>query len=271
MTAQPSGPDDAIVATVGGRPVYAACVAAQAGRNHLTREAALRECVDFELLAQAADARGLAADHEVVLETRRELVSRLVETDFERRVRTPADLAPQVEAELARNQNRMERPELRRSFYIRVLVPDKASADVDAAAHALADRIHAALANEVGLFAVNAREIAERVARGSGASLDMQEFKPAVQGYTVPAYDAALFSIPEVGRVSEVARTPWGYDILLLTEIIEHKIFTRDEVVPLIFADARRVEFVRWANAIREQLAVTVLRDDSLLDPKVQP
>jgi len=55
----PAGPGDAVVATVGGRPVWASCVAAQAARGTRTRRAALGECVDFELLAQAAEARGV--------------------------------------------------------------------------------------------------------------------------------------------------------------------------------------------------------------------
>jgi hypothetical protein len=268
MVAQATGPDDAIVAEVGGRPVYASCVTIQAKRGRLAREAALRECIDFELLAQTAEARGYAITHEVAYETRRELVSRLVETDFERRIRTPEDLPAQVAAGLERVKGQMDRPELRRSMYVRVQVPPKApAADVEAA-RVVADRIHAALADETGLFSSHVRETAQRIAQGTTAVLDIQDYKPVVRGYTDPAYDAPLFAIPDAGRVSPVVRTPWGWDIILLTELIEPHHFTRDEVVPLIFADARRAEFVAWADAIRTSLGVTVLRDDTLLDPR---
>ncbi|MEO8702676.1 MAG: peptidylprolyl isomerase [Kofleriaceae bacterium] len=268
MIAQATGPDDTIVASVAGRPVYASCVSAQAKRNRIARDAALRESGDLELLAQEAEARGLTMEHEVAYQTRRELVSRLVETDFERKYQTPDDLKPQVDAELERNKHRMQRPELRRSTYVRVVVPEKSADGVDAAAHALADKIYAALANETGLFSNHVRETAERLAKGTTLTLDIQDYKAVVRNYTDATYDAALYGISDVGRISPVTRTPWGYDIVLLTEIIEPKTFTREEVVPLIFADARRLEFDRWATAIRASLNVTVLRDDSLLDPR---
>jgi hypothetical protein len=50
--------DDVVVALAAGRPVYGSCVAAQAERGHLSRDAALRECIDFELMAQEAERRG---------------------------------------------------------------------------------------------------------------------------------------------------------------------------------------------------------------------
>ena len=58
--------DDAPVARVNGRTVWASCVAAQAGAitagsEAERRAAALDQCIAFELLAQAAEARGLAS------------------------------------------------------------------------------------------------------------------------------------------------------------------------------------------------------------------
>src|SRR5262245_17970595 len=90
LVAPARGSDDVVVAQVNGRPVWGSCVAAQLQRMPAaTRDGALRECVDFELLAQAAETRGLAAQAEVTDETRRALVSRLVETGFEDRHRSP--------------------------------------------------------------------------------------------------------------------------------------------------------------------------------------
>ena len=62
----PSGPaasltataahDDVQVATVNGRPVRGSCVTEQAARG-ATRDDALKQCIDFELMAQVAEAR----------------------------------------------------------------------------------------------------------------------------------------------------------------------------------------------------------------------
>src|SRR5262245_41561856 len=86
------GADDVEVARVGGRPVWASCVVEQAQRQHVTREAALDQCIAFELMAQEAEKRGLAAAPEVTDATKTALVSRLVAVAFEGTYRTPADL-----------------------------------------------------------------------------------------------------------------------------------------------------------------------------------
>jgi hypothetical protein len=66
IEAQRASPDDVIVAQVNGRPVWGSCVAIQAKRTGATRDAALRQCVDFELLAQSAEKRGFATNPDVV-------------------------------------------------------------------------------------------------------------------------------------------------------------------------------------------------------------
>src|SRR5687768_16245068 len=67
-------PDDMQVATVNGKPVWGSCVAAQASRG-VSKQMALQQCIDFELLAQAAEARGFATDPDVHVETREALVN----------------------------------------------------------------------------------------------------------------------------------------------------------------------------------------------------
>jgi len=113
-----AGPDDVIVAQVNGRPVWGSCVAAQASRG-IARDAALRECVDFELLAQAAEARGLATAPEVTEGTRGALANRLVETGFEATYRSPADVPGQIDRVIAANPLLANRPERRGSTYAR--------------------------------------------------------------------------------------------------------------------------------------------------------
>jgi hypothetical protein len=275
MIAGPAGADDPIVATVGGRPVYGSCVAAQVARDpRLDRRAALGECVDFELLAQAAEARGAGAATEVAEVTHRALVSRLVELDFERRVSKPEDLPAQIEAGLARNRANMARPELRLSQYVRIKVDRNAPSDRDAAARALADRIHAALADETGLLAKNVEETARRLGTGAGFELETNRIRVADPAAIVPAYQGddlavaqALFAIPEVGRVSPVFRTAAGWDFVLLEELVPAKVFTREEVVARLFDAARRDEFVAWCERVRAELHIEVIKHPELLGP----
>jgi hypothetical protein len=259
LAAPPAGPGDDAVATVDGRPVRASCVAAQMRRAGLGREAALAECIDFELLARAAEARGLARAPEVGEAIRAAMVSRLVEIDFEARYRTPADLGPALERQVDRFADQLDQPELRASAFTRVEVPAGAPPEAEAAARALAERIAAALAGEAGLFPVNLREIAERIAaddlrqrpRGAGLRVVHGDLRGASREGVVPPYGDALFAIPEVGRTSAPARTPWGWDIVLLTQIYPAQLRTRDEVAARLFPDVRRRQFLHWVDQIR--------------------
>src|SRR4051812_6195816 len=82
LVAPSRGADDVVVATVDGRPVWGSCVTVQATHAH-TKEVALEECIEFELMAQAAEKRGLATDPDVVDATRTALVNQLVAQAYE--------------------------------------------------------------------------------------------------------------------------------------------------------------------------------------------
>src|SRR5260221_9043696 len=79
VQARPAGPDDLVVARVDGRPIYGSGVQAQAAAFHLDAHPALDQCIGFELLAGAADARGLRGDPHVADTLRREMVRGLIE------------------------------------------------------------------------------------------------------------------------------------------------------------------------------------------------
>jgi hypothetical protein len=276
----PAGPGDLAVATVDGRPVWASCVAAQlaraarSGHGARTRREALGECIDFELLAQAAEAQKLERAPEVAEARKTALVSRLVETDFEARYRTPDDLRAEIDREYARRADQLDQPELRASAFTRVEVPENAPPEVEVAARALAEKIAAALAGETGLFPVHLRETADRIAAGSGQKVTHADFRPATREALVPPYGSALYSIPEVGRIAAPTRTKWGWDIILLTRIIEPAVHTRDEVAARAFPELRRRQFYRWVGQLASSLGVRVQLDPErvaqLLEPGAQ-
>ena len=268
MIAPGAGGDDVVVAQVGGRPVWGSCVATQAKRGGRTREVALAECIDFELLAQAAEAHGLAAHAEVVAATRVSIVSRLVERDFEQKYRGPEDLKPQLDQVLESARDAMNRPELRGSAHALVRVPDKAAPEVDRDARVLAERIHAALATEPGLHASHLEETARRLARETKLELVFESHAVMPrEARFAPEYLTALFSIPEVGRVSAVTRTSYGWHVILLTEVVARKQFTRDEFADLVFPDVRRKHFKEWSDAIADSLGLAIKKDYSQLAP----
>ena len=259
----PRTPDDAPVARVNGRTVWASCVAVQAGAiaagsDRERRAAALEQCIAFELLAQAADARGLAAAPEVVEAARSAEVNRLVETEFEQRTRGPADLAPQLDAVLNASPWLLRVPELRDSTYARFVVPKDAPAAVEARAHALADQLAAALADQTGLFGVHLSDAARRIAQGSGAQLETLEFRPASREQLEGAYAAALFAIPEIGRASPAFRTPWGWDVVVWTGGSPARTRSRDDAAAELFPELRRRQFQRWVTQLARQRGIAI-------------
>jgi hypothetical protein len=273
----PAGPGDAIVATVDGRPVWASCVAAQAARGARTARAALDECIDFELLAQAALAREAGREPSrgpdpALAEARRTaLVSRLVATEFEARYQTPDDLRAEVAREVDRFADQLALPEGRASAFARVEVPAGAPPEVDTAARALAEQIAGALAGEAGLLPIHLREAADRIAAGSGQRVTHGNFRTSARQGVVPSYGDALFAISEVGRIAPPARTPWGWDVILLTRLVEPAVHTRDEIAAKVFPDVRRRQFYRWVNQIAGSLGARVELDEQRVAQLLEP
>jgi hypothetical protein len=249
---------DVQVATVNGAPVWGSCVSAQAAHG-ISKQEALDECIAFELLAQAAEARGLALDPDVRLDTRTALVSQLVAKDFEDAYQKPGDFGPLWDALYQKNRHLYEHNEFRGSAYIRAVVPKNATPEQDAKAKAVADEIAAAVANERGLMPQHLIEIGERVAAGR-----VELFHETVIPYgrtarADPAYIAALFSIPEVGRTAPTAvRTAWGWDVILLNDLIPAARPSADEVTKQMLPDVKRTFFPQWTNQIAQRLGTRI-------------
>jgi hypothetical protein len=262
--------EDLEVAKVNGRPVWASCVAAQAGvisaasRTADQRRAeALEQCIAFELLAQAAEARRTAEAPEVADATRAAAVNRLVATDFEQRYRTAADLPQPVELAMKRNAWRMHIVQLRGSTFARFVVPKGAPPELEARAHALADRLSAALAGEPGLYNVHLADAAARIAVGAGIKLETADVKPTHQDDLVEPYARALYAIPEVGRIAPAVRTPWGWDVVLWTGGVEPKETSREELIAEMLPDLRRRQFQLWVTQLGKRLGVHVEIDQA--------
>jgi hypothetical protein len=257
--------DDVLVASVNGRPVYGSCVAIQASRHHVARDVALRECVDFELMAQTAEQRGLAHDPEVVQATRGALVDQLVATDYERAYARAEDFGGAWDDFIKKKQimNRLKHAEFRSSVFVRVPVAVKPPSD-DPAAHQLADRIAAALADERGLMTPHVLAIARQF-----AAFDNECTKTTttacwsdVQLYSrhglEDAYADALWAIPEIGRASPAVRTSYGWDVIVWTDVLPATDPSPDDVAAAILPQIRPWYFPSWVNKLQHALGLHV-------------
>jgi hypothetical protein len=247
---------DVQVATVNDRPVWGSCVSAQAARG-ASREDALKQCIDFELMAQAAEIRDLALDQEVVLATRTSLVSQLVARAYEDKYNAPMDFGPFWTRSLERNRGRFDHPEARGSVYVRAAVAKNASPEIDAEAKRTIDEIHAALVNERGLMQPHLDAIAKRVAGArpieiAAVPADLREGRLDV------TYTEALFSVPEIGRVAAPVRTPWGWDIVLWSSVVPAVHATPAEIVEQALPEIKRAFFPHWVNQVAKSLGARI-------------
>jgi hypothetical protein len=250
MTPTPA-PGDVVVATVNGQPVYGTCVQGQAARG-ADRQAALQQCIDFEVMAQAA--RRFATDPDVGLATRTAMVSRLVGSAYEDGFTEPAQFGGNWDMFVGRNLFRVRHEEYRASSYVRVpvTIPEQ-----DAAAHATADKIAAALEDERGLVGPELLGLAQPIA--GATKLDHEDVPPYRLGALDPAYAKALFAIPEVGETAPSAvRTKWGWDVIAFTEDVPATSPSDAEVASALMPDVKRAFFPIWVERIRKQLGTRV-------------
>jgi hypothetical protein len=257
---------DVVVAEVNGRPIWGSCVTEQAARGATDRGAALAQCVEFELLAQAAEQRGLATDPGVVEATRTAMVSELVAAEFEARYQKPADLGATIDKLLDKNQWRLHRPDLRASTYVRAVVPPGATPEIDARARQLADAVADELAAETGLFPSHLRDAMDRHAKGTGIEIQTQDLTqvPRTASFETP-YLEALFAIPEVGRVSKPVQTRRGWDVILWTGGLPPYEMPREALALEVFPELRRAQFGVWVTQLIRSGGIAIEIDQAAL------
>ena len=243
-----------VVATVDGVPIHDLDVNRHGSARRLDAKAALAELIDLELLAGEAQRRGLADAPEVIEARRRERVRRVVEHDFEAGYDGPEDVP---EAEVARV---WADPVMRQYFqhdvyhevtYVRLPV-DKGKDDQHARGVAIAVRaaVVAATAHTRDRYV----EVALAEALRHGITAEYGDFSTTRHRRAVEEFAIAAFSIDEVGEVSEPARTPWGWDLVLLRAIIPERrtpeAEARREIRKNLFADSRRAAFLRFTGRL---------------------
>jgi len=277
--------DAVIVAEVNGKPVYGDCVATQVEHGKAaTAKEALQQCIDFELLAQEAFSRGYLSGREMIELRKQEAARLFMDKDFATKFSSPADV-PENELKrwYQRAKARYVHPEYRKVTYVRAAytknTPPGTKLDVEA--RLLINKVYDGLKGERffgwkrPLYNLNkesfeflARRAAGTQPLGSEQSHTFKRWGPVHESFRKPA-----FEIPAVGMVSPPARTPWGWDIILLEHIEPPKNIdyegAKDDLRTFLFQSSRGSAFLRWAeqfikiktiNAVINQQAIHILR-----------
>jgi hypothetical protein len=270
-----------VVARVDGEPIYDDCVARQAaGGKGL--DAALDDCIGFELMAQEALRRGYLGDPEVAEAGRREMVRGLIGREFTPTLDDPSDI-PAADIEWlwkTQLESSYNKPERRRATYCRVGVKKKTprGGERDLKAKAYAEQIHRAmqgmkLTPELLAFTCHLASGGRKVRTTTQETEPFAESGGHAGGRYAREFAAAAFSIDEVGHVSQPTRTEWGWDIVLLTDIRPPETTSFAEAEPEIremllksptTAEYRVKKFLAWFQRYGARAAVE-------LHPEVLP
>jgi hypothetical protein len=271
---QPSvaqGPQDLVVATVDGRPIWSSCVVAQAMAHRLSAAQAVAQCINFDLLAAASatfQVSGTTTNTSAQMLRREQhtaMVSRLIAKEFESAVPNWDSLPPAFgQRILDKNKWRLVRENYRESYFLRFEVAEDAPIDgvLDRQAKEGAGKAYETLKDRHGLFAADLIAISQqpwpaglKVAANSAAMADPQRL--------VKPYSDALFAIRQIGDVSPPTRTKWGWDIILFTDELAPRTLTERQLQEELFPEVRMGYFQVWAGSLAKSLQVKVQIDPS--------
>jgi peptidyl-prolyl cis-trans isomerase C len=209
----PAGADDAVVATVDGRPIRASEVALQARAAAQDPRTALASLVDAEVLAGEAARRGLADDRDVREAIRATAVQRLLADSFEKEVTPEKIPAPAVAHVYEQNRRRLNHEQMIDVWHILVPVDKSFTPGERQAARAAAEEL-ARRARGVGSAeAFKALVSTVKAPRPAKAESVVTER----DGWTVKEFSYPAFEhLKKAGDTSPVIETSYGFHVLYL-------------------------------------------------------
>jgi parvulin-like peptidyl-prolyl isomerase len=251
-------PADA-VAVVNGRPISAREVAEQARASGVDARQALDALIDAELVAAAAEKRGLGTAPEVVEAMQQALVRRLLAMTFEREV-TPEQLPEEeMQAAYTRNRTRLDHPEL---IEVRHILARTGKQDDVGRRQALRRRAERVVERARAVHGADEFAALGPALSDPEIALRTETVVTARRGWTVDAFADAVFALPADGAVSGVVETEFGYHVIYRVRRIaeEHISFkaARPKLRELMWPDFQRRAFLRFAEELtgRHEVAV---------------
>lgn len=171
----------------------------------------------------------------------------------------------QIQQFYAANQDQFGLPEERRARHILIQVAPDAGDDVVAEAQRRAEDLLAQLREDPTRFEGLARESSEDPgSAGVGGDLGFLG-----RGMMVEPFEAAVFG-QQVGELSDLIRTDFGFHIIEVTAINPDTIRALDEVRDDIVTELGRQQIAREFGLLAEQFANTVYEQPDSLEPAAE-
>ncbi len=224
---QADAPGELVVAQVNGHPIYARCVETQAGAHHIGNAQALQECIDFELLAQAAHDAGTLEHPDVQAAGKRELVRSFVQARYE--IHSPADLPEALVKKLWDQSNvpRYNHPELRNIVFCRIALSKEQGPESDEykTAEKFLRRVYEQLRDRNDLEKNDLFAPCYEEYEAAGVhKMELLTFRRTPKRGYQPVFHPTIFDGPETaGMVTPPLHTQYGWDLILLTEVVPAK------------------------------------------------
>ncbi len=266
----------------------------------LTSQQALDRCIDFALLAENAMQKGLDTHPDVLRTAKTEMVRQLIDQYFAKPTSDPNNIDKAIYQEVYDQiQKRshgayFRHPEYRQTFYVRVPVAspkedtktknnsktkpvEAASLPVinskaDFLARKLAWKIYNAAKDSQPTTKEDLGALAKQIAGEKPVEAEFIERPRSITGL-VSSYANTAFALQKTGQISKPVKTPWGWDIILLTQIIPARDDSASDPAAIkelydstpVHSGARIEAYHRWYKEIFTNLNLPIARDDTLL------
>jgi len=257
ITADPG--DRVMVARVDGVPVYGDCVERQAAAHHLDKRAALEECIDFQLLAGEADRKGYRTNPAVLDARKNEMARALIDDQFLAHFSSPEDI-PESDLRAAYAQledHEYVRPvERRETQYARIKMSEKTPTWKPKfwAAMTMSWFVYWHFQGQHDLTEGTFLREAAEVAAPWEIAHEKYPFSFPQHSRIQEVYSRATWEIPEPGMVHAPIRSRWGFDVILLVDILPSVNISFEQAIPdlrqKIFARSRLLAFVHWSESL---------------------
>jgi hypothetical protein len=266
-------PGDAVVAKVNGRSIFASCVRIQAEAHQLSRDRALEECIDFELLAEAAELADTNQADDVQTTAKQELVRTFIEDRYN--VRGPMDIPQDLVKKLWDQVQvpRYNHPELRNIVFCRIPLTKEQGPESEEFKIGLVflQGVYEKLRDERNIEKNDLFELCWKphYEEAGVHKLKLNTFKIRPKSGYMEEFHKSVFGPTEVGVVAPPLYSQYGIDLILISEIIPEKSTTFEEAEPElrevlfnfpVYESTRDLMFEEWYAPFAKSRAIATFQ-----------